>query len=214
VLSFTSPDKLGLVMSATGAGLLTGGLIMSTWGGPRRRLYGIIGFEMLVSLFTLLIGLSSSGLLVGVVAFLYFVCIELSDGCSQALWQIKVAPDFQGRVFAMQQMITLSALPLGLLITAPLAEYVFNPLLDYNGAWATGLGRIIGVGPGRGIGLVFALAGLFNLLVLVLGALYPRIRRVEDELPDVIADATVSLPTKDAGGSSDGKYKQTLTGIR
>jgi DHA3 family macrolide efflux protein-like MFS transporter len=81
-------------------------------------------------------------------------------------------------------MITLSALPLGLLITAPLAEYVFNPMLDYNGAWAGTVGRLIGVGPGRGIGLMFIIAGIFNVLALVAGAVYPRIWHVEDELPE------------------------------
>ena len=193
VLSIASPNALGLVMSATGAGLLIGGLIMSTWGGPKRRIYGIIGFEMLVSLCSVFIGLWSSSLAIGIAAFLYFVCIELSDSCNQALWQSKVAPDFQGRVFAIQQMITVSALPLGLLITAPLAEYVFNPLLDYNGALAGSVGRIIGVGPGRGIGLMFVVAGLFNMLALIGGALYPRIWRVESELPDAIAASAQTI---------------------
>ena len=184
VLSFTSPDTLGLIVSVTGAGFLAGGLVMSAWGGPKRRIYGILGFELLVSLCSVLIGLSSSALFVGVAVFFYYVFIELSDGCSQALWQAHVAPDFQGRVFAIQQMITLSALPLGLLITAPLAEYVFNPMLDYNGTWAGTVGRVIGVGPGRGIGLMFIIAGVFNVLALVAGALYPRIWHVEDELPN------------------------------
>jgi MFS family permease len=189
VLSFSSPDALGLIMSATGAGLLIGGLIMGAWGGPKRRIYGITGFEMLVCLCSVLIGLSASPLAIGVAAFLYFVCIELSDSSNQALWQSKVAPDFQGRVFAIQQMITVSALPLGLLITAPLAEYVFNPLLDNNGALTGSVGRIIGVGSGRGIGLMFIVAGLFNMLALIAGALYPRIWRVESELPDVITES-------------------------
>ncbi len=45
---------------------------------------------------------------------------------------------------AVQQVITLSALPQGLLLAAPLAEYVSNPMLDYNGVWAGTARRIIG----------------------------------------------------------------------
>lgn len=191
VLSFASPEVLGWVVSLTGAGFLAGGLLMSAWGGPKRRIYGIIGFELLVSLCSVLIGLRSSVLLVGIAVLFYYVCIELSDSCSQALWQAKVAPDFQGRVFAIQQMITLSALPLGLLITAPLAEYVFNPLLDAKGALAGTVGRVIGVGPGRGIGLMFIIAGIFNIAALIVGALHPRIWHVEDELPDVVGDVAL-----------------------
>jgi hypothetical protein len=40
------------------------------------------------------------------------------------------------------------------------------------------------VGPSRGIGLMFTIAGVFNVLALVAGALYPRIRQVEDDLPN------------------------------
>ncbi len=188
LLSFTSADVLGFVVSATGAGLLVGGLIMSLWGGPKRLIHGIIGFEMLVGVFTLLIGIRSSAPLIGVAAFFYFICIALSDGCSQALWQRKVVPDLQGRVFAIREAISLSTLPLGLLISAPLAEYVFEPLLAVNGPLQGSLGRLFGVGPGRGMGLLFVITGVFNILVLVAGYLYPRVRWVEDELPDVIAD--------------------------
>lgn len=45
---------------------------------------------------------------------------------------------------------------------------------------------MIGVGPGRGLGLLFFLTGIFNVSVLVAGALHPRIRHVEDELPDAV----------------------------
>jgi DHA3 family macrolide efflux protein-like MFS transporter len=186
VLSYTTPDVLGRIESATGAGLLIGGLVMTAWGGPKRRIYGIIGFEMLVGVCTVLIGLWTAPLLIGIAVFLYFVFIALSDACSHSLWQTKVAPDFQGRVFAMRRMISLSAFPLGLLITAPLAQYVFEPYLTVNGPWAGGLGRWIGVGPGRGIALVFILTGLFNVIVLGLAYLHPRVRFVEDEIPDAI----------------------------
>jgi DHA3 family macrolide efflux protein-like MFS transporter len=195
VLSFASADVLGLIVSASGAGLLVGGLVMSLWGGPKHRIYGILGFEMLVSLCTVLIGLRSSALLTGIAVLLYFICIEVSDACSLALWQSKVAPDFQGRVFAMRRTIYLSALPLGLLITAPLAEYVLEPSLNSNGALVGSIGRVIGVGPGRGIGLLFILTGIFNMLAVVVAALHPRIRLVEDELPDVIADESPAALT-------------------
>ena len=91
-----------------------------------------------------------------------------------------------GLVQLSDSIASLSALPLGLLITVPLAQYVFEPFLSVDGVWADSLGRWIGVGPGRGIALVFILTGLFNMLVLGLGFLHPRVRFVEDEIPDAI----------------------------
>jgi hypothetical protein len=51
----------------------------------------------------------------------------------------------------MWRMIYLSALPLGLLITAPLAEYVFEPSLNYDGALAGSLRHSIGWGQGMAL---------------------------------------------------------------
>lgn len=186
MLSFTTADALGFVVSATGAGLLAGSFVMSAWGGPERRIHGILGFELLIAACTILMGLRASPILIGAAAFVYFAGVELADGSTYALWQTKVAPDLQGRVFAMHDMIALLALPLGILITAPLAEFVFEPMLRDGGALAGSVGQIIGVGPGRGIALVFLLTGLFNTLAVIAAAFHPRIRRIEDELPDAI----------------------------
>jgi hypothetical protein len=83
----------------------------------------------------------------------------------------------------------MSALPLAYLSAGPLAEYVFEPLLRSNGLLASSLGRILGVGPGRGIGLLLVFLGLLNSAAAVIGYLYPRLRNLESELPDVIHDA-------------------------
>jgi MFS family permease len=135
-----------------------------------------------------LMGIRPSPLLLGVAVFLCFVCIAISDSCSQALWQRKVAPDVQGRVFALRDAIALSVFPLGLLISAPLAEYVFEPLLLAGGPLAGSVARVVGVGAGRGMGLLLIITGVANTLVLVAGYLQPRIRRIKDQLPDALPD--------------------------
>jgi hypothetical protein len=181
VLATNSPDALGWVVSANGAGLLLGGLLLAAWGGPRRRILGILGFEMVVSACTIIVGFRLPAPGIALTMLVYFVAIALSDGSSEALWQSKVAPDFQGRVFATRDMVALAALPLGLLMTAPLAEFVLEPALQPGGALTATLGSLIGVGDGRGIGLIFILTGLFNVLIVTLAWLNPHIRRVEQE---------------------------------
>jgi DHA3 family macrolide efflux protein-like MFS transporter len=34
-------------VSIAGVGMLAGSLVMSAWGGFRRRVYGVLGFELL-----------------------------------------------------------------------------------------------------------------------------------------------------------------------
>jgi hypothetical protein len=81
-------------------------------------------------------------------------------------------------------MIAWSSLPLAYLCAGPLADHVFEPLLAIGGPLTGNIGRIIGVGPGRGIGLLFIVMGIFTVLVTIAGFLSPRLRRVEQELPD------------------------------
>ena len=184
ILSWTSGDLLGAVISIAGVGMLVGSLVMSVWGGPRRRVNGILAFELLSGVCFVLIGLRPSFWPVAAGAFGAHVTIAIVFGSNQALWQSKVAPDIQGRVFATQQMVTRAASPLAYLLAGPLADGVFEPFMAGGGALATELGRVLGTGAGRGIGLLFVLMGVAKIAVSLAGTLNPRIRHVEDDLPD------------------------------
>lgn len=194
ILGFTSADVLGVIISVAGGGMLIGSLVMSSWGGPKRRIHGVLGFELLSGLCFLLIGLRPSAWPVAIGAFGAHLTIAIIYGSNQAIWQSKVAPDVQGRVFAMQQMIARSATPLAYLIAGPLADRVFEPLLAIGGPLAGSIGQTTGVGPGRGIGLLFIVMGILKIGVTLAGYLYPRIRLVEDELPDMVAGYLLNNP--------------------
>jgi hypothetical protein len=85
-------------------------------------------------------------------------------------------------------MIAWSTLPLAYLIAGPLADKVFKPLLVEGGILASTVGSVLGVGPGRGIGLMFVLIGFLAILSAGSGYLNPRVRWVEDELPDAVEE--------------------------
>jgi DHA3 family macrolide efflux protein-like MFS transporter len=187
ILSFTSADVLGAIISIAGGGMLAGSLLMSAWGGPKRRIDGVLHFELLSGLCFLLIGLRPSAWPVALGAFGAHLTIAIIYGSNQAIWQSKVPPNVQGRVFATQQMVAKSTTPLAYLTAGPLADKLFEPLLASDGPLAGSIGQITGVGPGRGIGLLFIVMGILKVAVTLGGYLYPRIRLVEDELPDAIA---------------------------
>jgi DHA3 family macrolide efflux protein-like MFS transporter len=184
ILSWTSSDALGAIISIAGAGMLTGSLIMSAWGGPQRRINGVLNVEMLSGFCFVLIGLRPSFWLVAAGAFGAHVTIAIVFGCNQAIWQSKVAPQVQGRVFATQQMVARSAVPLAYLLAGPLADHVFRPLMAVDGPLAGSLGPVLGTGAGRGIGLLFVLMGAIKVVIVLLSRLNPHLRNVEDELPE------------------------------
>ena len=188
VLSFASAAVLGAIMTTGGLGMLAGNLIMGVWGGPKQLILGIFGFSLLCGLSIMAAGFYTHALLLTVFAFLYFFGVPIINGCSQVIWQRKVAPDIQGRVFATRNMIALSSIPFGYLTAGPLADHVFEPLMAIGGPLAETLGRVIGTGPGRGIGLMFIIMGVFIMLATVIAYGYLPLRRVEDDLTDEIHD--------------------------
>lgn len=188
VLSFTTASVLGVVLTTANSGLLVGAFAMSLHGGPRRKIHGILGAGVLIGLGVGLAGLRADPYLVAGALFLGLLGVPIVNGSSQALWQAKVPADVQGRVFGMRRMIATGTAPLGFLAAGPLADRVFEPLLQPDGALAPTAGRLLGVGEGRGIGLLFLLLALVLLLVSAWGYLQPRIRNVEEDLPDAIPE--------------------------
>jgi MFS family permease len=189
VLSFASAAVLGTLESAGGVGMLLGGLVLSVWGGPKKRVLGVLGFGSFAGVAAIFLGVSPDVFLIAAASFATFFALPIVNGCSQAIWQVKTAPDVQGRVFSVRRAIAWSTTPVSYLLVGPLADKVFEPAMAVDGLLAASIGRIIGVGPGRGIGLMFCVMGVLMVLVAGLCFLYPRLRHVEEELPDMVEES-------------------------
>jgi MFS family permease len=186
LMDMTSPDVLGFLVSIVGVGMLVGTLVMSAWGGPKRRIHGVLGFLMLSGFFTSMLGISALIPIITVAGFGLMFTFPIINGSSQAIWQSKVDPDVQGRVFAVRRMIAWSMTPLAYIVAGPLVDRVFRPLLVEGGALVENVGQVIGIGSSRGTGLLFIIVGAVTVVVSALGYLNPHVRNVEDELPDVV----------------------------
>ncbi|GAH69749.1 unnamed protein product, partial [marine sediment metagenome] len=115
--------QFGWMNSAWGAGLVLGGLVLSVWGGFRRRivtsLMGLIG----LGLGTLLVGLTPAtalGMGAGGLFLVTFV-MAMCNGPLQALFQATVAPEMQARVFTVIQSMSPAMAPLGMAVAGPVA---------------------------------------------------------------------------------------------
>lgn len=193
VLSFTTPSTLGVIMSTAGFGMLAGSLFMSIWGGPKRKIMGILGFGLLQALVSSAAGVTVNVTFISTMVFLVFFNNPVINACSQAIWQSKTTPDIQGRVFSVRRMIAWGTIPLANLIAGPLADKVFEPWMAVDGLLADSIGRVLGVGPGRGIGLLYILLGIFNMFSTLILAFYSPTRHVETMLPDAVPDDHVLL---------------------
>lgn len=176
---------LGLVQAALGVGGVVGGLLVSIWGLPRRKIHAILGACALSFLFGDLLFATGrtlpAWLLAAGVSAIFIPFIIAAD---RTIWQSKVEPAIQGRVFSVSGMFRNASQPLGYLLAGPLADRVFGPAMQPTGVLAPYFGWLVGTGPGAGIGLMFVCTAVLGALMSASGYLFHAIRNVEEELPD------------------------------
>ena len=114
---------LALLSTLAAAGGLTGGVLISTWGGLKtRRIYGVL-LPMLIGA----AGLATLGLATGVwlaAASLFFLSLTgpVMNAHSQAIWQAQVPSELQGRVFSVRRLIAQFTSPLSVALAGVLAS--------------------------------------------------------------------------------------------
>lgn len=183
--SGNNAQVLGTVLSISGVGGVIGGFMMSLWGGPKRRVHGVLGGLALESLVGVtLLGLGRSLPVWAAAAFCSAFLIPIISGSNQAIWQSKVPPDVQGRVFSVRRLIAQVTSPLGVLIAGPLADFVFEPAMRSQNVFSALFGTIVGIGPGAGMALMFVLAGILGVVVGLSGYFFRVVRDAESLLPD------------------------------
>ncbi len=160
---------LGIIESFWGIGAVVGGLVLSVWGGFKRKVFTSM---------TGLIGMGAGALLTGLAPGSAFamavagytiagVMNPITNGPLMAFLQSRVAPEMQGRVFSLVQSGCGAMMPLGTLVAAPVANWLGIP------AW-------------------FIAAGLVTALMGLLGFSIPVVANIERDMKP--ASASVAVP--------------------
>jgi MFS family permease len=176
--------SLGIVQSAGAIGGVIGGIAMSAWGGFKRRVHGVLAGWMVSSFFFAWMGLGADLPLWIAASSLSALVIPLINGSNQAIWQSKVPPDLQGRVFSARTLIAWMTNPISPLIAGTLADYILEPGMRASGGLSAVFGWLVPPGPGAGMGLLIFFASLGGLLAGLAGYFVSSIRKAEDILPD------------------------------
>jgi MFS family permease len=175
----------GAVEMAGSVGGLAGGAVMALWGGAKRKIHGVLLGMALAGIGSLLLGVGQGIVAWWVGSFIAtFMAVSIVNGSNQAIWQSKVPPAMQGRVFATRRMIAQGMIPVATLSAGFCADRVFEPLMRSGSPTASALGHIVGIGPGAGMGLMLVLAALLRIAISLGGYAFPAVRNVETLIPD------------------------------
>ncbi len=185
-LSLTSEAGLGTAFTVASLGMLIGSIVASAWGGPKKRVMGLVIGGAILGVVFAAVGLKASVVWIAAVMFIGMLSIPTLNAASQAIWLAKVEPDLQGRVSAVRRFIAQGAVPIAYVLVGPLSDRVFEPLMADEGALAGSVGAIIGTGSGRGYGLFFIVIGLFVVAASAVAWAYSPLRHLERDIPDVV----------------------------
>lgn len=175
----------GAVNSAAAIGGVAGGLIMSAWGGFKKRVHGVLAGWIATGILSALFGFGT-----GLAFWIPFIIAQalvgpLINTSNQSIWQAKVAPDIQGRVFSARRLIAWFTQPIAPIIAGVMADKWLEPsMTSGTTSLAFTFSSWVGTGPGSGMALLFIFCGLGSALVGLSGYFVPFIRNAETILPD------------------------------
>ena len=142
-------DKLGFFELTFGIGMVVGGMVMTAWGGFKRRMVSVGVGTIGLGIANIFMGLSADSLMasmwVYVISFVLFgLVLPLINTPTYTYMQERVEPSMQGRVFGLINAATSFSMPLGMLIAGPLSAsmpiewmFIFSGVLTILvGVWA------------------------------------------------------------------------------
>ncbi len=118
--------QLAGLESAFGIGMLTGGLILSVWGGFRRRVMTSMLGLMFLGVGMIGVGMAPASLFLLAVGMMFVIGVgsPITNGPLFAVVQDVVAPEMQGRVLGLIGSMAAAMTPVGLVIAGPLSDWL------------------------------------------------------------------------------------------
>jgi MFS transporter, DHA3 family, macrolide efflux protein len=190
-----SVNSLALVLSTGAIGGVAGVVLLAALTNPKDKLKRVLWGTVVFSVVgRVLYGVSDMVLFLGVALIVVHLCLPMIDGYANTVWQEKVEPHVQGRVFAARQFVEDLSIPIATLIAGPLIEDVFTPWMEPGQPGAALFGGMVGTGQAGGIGLMFVLIGVLGTVMAAAAFMMPSIRRMETLLPDQASEEPDTAP--------------------
>lgn len=168
-LAFAYSQTIGAATSIYASGMLASSVLLGfvpiKKGFLRIQSYALF----FAGLFMVGFGLRENIIMLCIFGFLFFTMIPFANMSIDYLIRTNVDNDVQGRVWGLISVIFQLGYVVANAVAGPLADYVFVPLLAEGGALTNSVGKVIGVGSGRGIGLLIIVAGIllaFTAIIL------------------------------------------------
>ncbi|MDO4711701.1 MAG: MFS transporter [Peptostreptococcaceae bacterium] len=165
MLGFASGQHIGIALSVSACGMLTSGSLLSLLQIKARHLHLLSRSLFLAGLCMMGFGWRPDLYVVATFGFLFFSCLPFANAALDFLVRTHIDDHVQGRVWGLIGVISQIGMLLAYSISGVLSDLVFSPMLMEGGLLAGSVGKIIGIGTGRGPALLIITAGISLSLI-------------------------------------------------
>lgn len=166
-LTLVSVQVWGLLWGVLSTGFIFSGLYIAKKGLGPQPLKTLFRVNIITWTTCIFFVIQPSIVLLSVGIMIWVFCMPFIEATEHTIVQKVVPMDRQGRVFGFAQSVEMSASPITAFMIGPIAQFIFIPFMT-AGAGVELIGDWFGVGMGRGIALVFMIAGAIGLCVTLL----------------------------------------------
>ena len=160
VLVVSDAKTVGIMESVCAIGMLVGSIWIGAIGIKKGYALVLCGAGCVNGIFMAVAGVSVNIVITGIGIFLFFLSLPFMNTCADVLVRVSIPNELQGRVWGMISLLTQTGTVVAYMICGVLADYVFEPMFTNEGMLADTVGKLIGVGKGRGIGFMLILSGI------------------------------------------------------
>ena len=172
---------LGIVNACMGVGGIMGGLLVSMRKESRKKanmIYVSAALSFLLGDLTMAVG--RNVFFWSFAAFAASLPLPFIMAGENLILYKKIPENIQGRVFAVRNAVQYSTIPFGILLGGYLSDYVFEPFMRSNSDIVPLLGKIVGIGTGSGMALMFLCTGICGFVMSVLSLFCKEIQKLND----------------------------------
>jgi DHA3 family multidrug efflux protein-like MFS transporter len=177
-LSMVSVQAWGFLWGFISLAMIGGGLFVARRGLGKVPLRAVVIGNLVNWIVCSVFAVRESIVLLTIGMLVWLALMPIIEAAEQTVLQRAIPFERQGRVFGFAALIENAASPVTAFLIAPLAEVVFMPLMSDGGRGAELIGSWFGVGPERGIALLFTLAGLAGVVVSLVARASRSYRRL------------------------------------
>ncbi|MDI6861337.1 MAG: MFS transporter [Caldisericia bacterium] len=177
ILSKTNNNSifLGIIQMFFGLGGLIGGFVMTIWGGTKKKIYSLLGGIFLGGISLVFFGISKAVYILSILGLIISFSGVISNASSQAIWQSKISPELQGRVFSARRVIAQLIGTIPMISSGPIVDNILSKYFTYENRFFS----YFGSGKGGAMSFMTSLSGILVIFVVIYALSNKLIMNVE-----------------------------------